>query len=136
MHKSYLLSDSQRSRTVRRNFYRLGIDRRRAMIYCVAEKWHSVTPPIVNFVGAYDWQSTHCVGDTHYKINVHPIAFSYYWVGVASVTLTTEPFSFTLSVTPHGKGSPFENSVKICQNIIINEVAFNIVFKAAERDVG
>ena len=45
----------------------------------------SVTPSIVNFVGAYDWQSTHCVGDTHYKINVHPIAFSYYWVGVASV---------------------------------------------------
>ena len=82
------------------------------------------------------WQLTHCVGDTHYKINVHPIAFSYYWVGVASVTLTTEPFSFTLSVTPHGKGSPFENSVKICQNIIINEVAFNIVFKATERDVG
>lgn len=34
-----------RSRTVRGEFHRLGIDRRRAMFYFVAEKWHSVTPP-------------------------------------------------------------------------------------------
>ena len=79
------------------------------MIYCVAEKWHSVTPLAVNLIDAFGWSLTRCVGDTHYKINVHPIAFSYYWVGVASVTLTTEPFSFTLFMSPHEEGSPFRN---------------------------
>ena len=70
------------------------------------------------------WQLTHCVGDTHYKkmFIQSLLALSYYWVGVASVTLTRTFFIFTL-FTKCGKGSPFENSVKICQNIIINEVA-------------
>ena len=98
----------------------------------------SVTPPAVNLIDVFGWSLTRCVGDTHYKkmFIQSLLAFSYYWVGVASVTLTTEPFSFTLSVTPHGKGSPFDNPVKLCQNIIINEVAIIIVFKATESDVG
>ena len=55
-----------RSRTVRRNFYRRGIDRRRTMFYFVAEKWQSVTPPAVNLIDAFGWSLTHCVGETHY----------------------------------------------------------------------
>lgn len=99
--------------TVRGEFHRLGIDRRRAMIYCVAEKWHSVTPPIVNFVGAYDWQSTHCVGDTHYKINVHqPIASALGGCRERNALFRTF-FIFTLFRPPPEEGSPFVTIIKI-----------------------
>lgn len=56
-----------RSLTVRGKFYVRGIDRRRAMFYRVAEKWHSVTPPISLAVDALRWRHP-------LQKNVHPIA--------------------------------------------------------------
>ena len=103
---------------------------RRTMIYRVAEKWHFC-------YSAEPRQPMHCVGETHCKKTFIIQSLLAITGGFRERNAHNRTFFiFTLFMSPHEEGSPFDNPVKLCQNTIINEVAIIIVFKATESDVG